>query len=430
MNILIIPGTNGCASEIINSLTTMKGVELYGGGSDLEKSRDFPYKEYYFLPDIMDRDAAIDGLTNILSSNENSFDLVFFTHDQWIYEIREIPDFLKTTFIRHNPRATEIASFKSRTYAELKDLIKVPKVYSKGDTIGTFPVYAKPDRGQGSRGGFKIESGKVFEDCLNKPEYANYIYTEFLGGSEYTIDCFSGIDGRLLYARPRVRSSITGGIALGTEIVSNAELFETAKLIGNHLKLTGAWFFQMKEDVNHKLTLLEVGLRPAGASGIQRLLGVNQSMAWIYQTLGNEVRIIDSTWSVGVSAHIDGRYFQFDREINSIFVDFDDTLIVDNKLNTPLLDYLRKSRSNGVHVALISRHKGNLREQISMLGLAEEFDRIFHILDLQPKSSFMKSSEGNILFIDDSFSEREEVSLSLGANVLALDQSFLSGFIY
>lgn len=430
MKILIIPGTNGCASEVINSISTMKGVELYGGGSDLEKSKSFPYREFFYLPDIEDRDAAIAALINIISFSETTFDFVFFTHDQWIYEVREIPEMHNTVFLRHNPRAIQITSFKSQTYKELMRFLRVPKVYLENETIENFPIYAKPDRGQGSRGGFKIESEKEFKDCVNKPEYLGFVYTEFLGGPEYTIDCFSGTDGKLLFVSPRVRSLVSGGISLETKIVVNPEFAEVANVISNHLKLSGAWFFQMKEGANQSLTLLEVGLRPAGASGIQRLLGVNQAMAWIYQASGNDVKILETNWSVSVSPTVDGKRFLFDREFNSIFVDFDDTLIVNDQLNTQLLGYLGKSRAAGVHVALISRHKGDLRERINVLGIADFFDDIFHLVDLEPKSSILKSFTGFMLFIDDSFSEREEVTLALREDVLALDQSFLCGFLY
>ena len=40
MNVLVIPGTNRCAAEIISSLSSMKDVTLFGGGSDLDYNKD------------------------------------------------------------------------------------------------------------------------------------------------------------------------------------------------------------------------------------------------------------------------------------------------------------------------------------------------------------------------------------------------------
>ncbi len=428
MNILIVPGTNRCAAELVHSLGSMRGINLYGGGTDLKKSKEFSYKDFFFLPDIKNRDTAIRELIELITGGNTSFDFVFFTHDQWIYETRAVPEPPGTTLMRHNIRAIEVASFKSKTYQEFSGLVKVPRLYSKVETIKHFPIFAKPDRGQGSRGISKIESEEAFEKHLKHSEHFDYVYTEFLEGPEFTIDCFSGVDGSLIFARPRIRSFILNGIAASTEIIHNPKMIEYAKIISNHLKLTGAWFFQMKEDSNQTLNLLEIGLRPGGASGIQRLLGVNQSMAWLYQASGHAIKTLGTDWSVAVTTNDEGRIFVFDRQIDSIFVDFDDTLILTGELNNNLLDFLVKSRSAGIQTALISRHKGDLEEELKKFNLIGLFDNIFHIENLQPKSAFMRTSNGNILFVDDSFSEREEVALALGSSALVLDQSFLSGF--
>ena len=85
MNVLVIPGTNRCAAEIISSLSSMKDVTLFGGGSDLDSLEKYPYEEYFYIPDISDKKAAIEKLNSIILNGANSFDFVILTHDQWIF---------------------------------------------------------------------------------------------------------------------------------------------------------------------------------------------------------------------------------------------------------------------------------------------------------------------------------------------------------
>ncbi len=429
MNVLIVPGTNGCALEIVRSLISMKNVNLYGAGNDLEKSKKFPYENFYFLPNISQKDSAITALQELIEDQEVTFDLVFLAHDQWIFECRNLVDTPNTTFIRHNLKATEIASYKSRTYEEFKHLLRVPKTYNKNEVIENFPIFAKPDRGQGSRGARKIGTQNELEIHLRDSASEEYVYSEFLEGPEYTIDCFSSEGGKLVFAQPRLRSKISGGIAVESSTVDESLFIDYARIISTKLNLAGAWFFQMKENRRKELYLLEIGLRPGGASGIQRLLGRNQSSAWIFQMQGHEIGTIKTDWNVSINQSHNEVWFQFDRAVNEIFVDFDDTILVNGSLNQSLVNYLQYSRKQGVPVTLISRHKGNLHIRLAELGLSSHFDQIIHIENNEAKSTYLRNRVGNILFIDDSYVEREEVVRLCGTNVLALDQTFPLGFI-
>lgn len=430
MNVLIVPGTNGCAAEIVRSLTTMKNISIFGAGSDLGKAGEFPYKKYHFLPDISNSSGALNALRQLILSSDIKFDFVFLAHDQWIYESRAVTDISGTKIIRHNSRAIEIASYKSKTYETFEKLIRVPRRYGKHETIRAFPIFAKPDRGQGSRGAKKIETVADYQDHLSDNHSEEYIYTEFLNGPEYTIDCFSSTDGNLVFARPRIRNVISNGVAVGTSTIENPLFDDIAKIISEELKLSGAWFYQMKEGSDGLLYLLEIGLRPGGASGIQRLLGINQSAAWLYQVSGHKITSIYTDWAVSVIHGDEGSQFKFDRKINSIYVDFDDTICVNETLNVPLLSYLQDARTRGTNLTLISRHKGDLLLRLAELNIDKIFDEVVQIDSTVPKANFMKSELQNVLFIDDSFVEREEVSRLAGPNVLVLDQTFPSGYSY
>ena len=112
--------------------------------------------------------------------------------------------------------------------------------------------------------------------------------------------------------------------------------------------------------------------------------------------------------------------------IAKIFVDYDDTVILNSILNVQLIEFLRESRSKGVRVTLISRHNGNLEASLRTLQINDLFDEVIHIKNNDPKSKYVKV-DGNFLFIDDSFRERMDISVQFGAKALVLDESFMIG---
>ena len=79
---------------------------------------------------------------------------------------------------------------------------------------------------------------------------------EYLPGKEYTVDCFTNLSGKLIFARGRGRNRIKLGISVNTEPVDESEnknFFELAEKINSQLHQKGGWFFQLKEDKNGEL---------------------------------------------------------------------------------------------------------------------------------------------------------------------------------
>ena len=68
---------------------------------------------------------------------------------------------------------------------------------------------------------------------------------------------------------------------------------------------------------------------------------------------------------------------------------------------------------------MITRHKGNLEEALSLLGLNREyFDEIHMVTDNQKKSDVINK---DIVFIDNEFPQRHDVCLRTNAIVLDVD---------
>ena len=76
--------------------------------------------------------------------------------------------------------------------------------------ITNFPVFIKPDKGQGSVGARKINSPEELKNI----DITNFLIMEYLPGKEYTVDCFTNAEGKLIYAKGRSRKRIKSGISV------------------------------------------------------------------------------------------------------------------------------------------------------------------------------------------------------------------------
>ena len=421
VKVLIVPGTTRIASEIHNSLVDVKDVSLFGAGSSTRDARRFSYVDYKKIGRHSD-DGVVSQVEQVAA--EWGIDFIFLAHDGWIHEFRDIGEIADAQIIGHNPQAAEVCSFKSKTYSRLSHLIKVPEVFSKLESVTDFPVFVKPDRGQGSVGSklIKKSSQLALWSRWGSRQKTEWVVSEHLSGSEYTVDCFSDSHSGLVFASPRQRLKINNGLASSTRLVVDSELLSWASRIGNALQIKGAWFFQAKENSFGERVLLEVGLRVAGASGIQRLVGVNLPLMAIYQMKGEPVSVIrqhtlPGVWNSG---------FELGFEYSQIFVDFDDTIIVKSETNLPLLKFIRGKKRDGTRISVISKNIGDLMGLIRHLGLENDFDEIIQVPPSRAKKDFILTS-CSFLFIDDSFAERREVKEKFIDQVLTLDATAFHG---
>ena len=279
VKILVLPGTTLVAKEIRISLEAMRDAILYGAGFDLTHPDTSLYQDYFYVESGMN-DYNMNVLREIVQKEQIQF--IFLAHDQYIYDLRECYEIAGARIVHNNTRAIEITSFKSKTYKFFHGRIPTPITYTLEEALQLDEVFfVKPDRGQGSRGGFRTSKSNL--EASYSP---TYIISENLPGREYTVDCFSSRDSKIVYAAGRERLQTRDGVSIETKIVHLPAISEFSKIISDELKLNGAWFFQMKEDSSGDLKLLEIGLRVAGASGIHRLRGINLSQLQIYQELG------------------------------------------------------------------------------------------------------------------------------------------------
>ncbi|WP_269773650.1 ATP-grasp domain-containing protein [Bacillus safensis] len=403
-NVLVFPCGSEIGLEIHNSLKFSKDFELIGASSVSDHGK-YVYKNYIEnVPDIHDED-FIDKLNHLI--DENKIDFIIPAHDSVVLKLAQNQKRIKAIVVTSDQFTCEVARSKKKTYEFFKKQPFVPKMYGTIEEVEFFPVFLKPDVGQGSKGVALARDKKELEFYKNNK--SDLLILEYLPGKEYTIDCFTNKNGELKYAGRRERKRIKSGISVNSATLQmDEQTRQIAYEINKHLQFRGAWFFQIKEDVNGDYKLLEVAPRIAGTMALYRNKGVNFPLLSLYDRMDFDIKIEDNGVDIEVDRALINR-FTIAYSYQRIYVDFDDTITYKDKVNPLLMLFLYQCFNSNKEIILITKHIHNIKETLEKLRInANLFNRIIHLEKEDIKSKYIDNQTPSI-FIDDSFSERDQI---------------------
>lgn len=224
--------------------------------------------------------------------NNEKVDIVLTGVEENIFEIaKNIDEFSRGTR----------AIFKCTTYENLligQDKLETslwlknngcnyPKFASSEDTehiarliedVG-FPLIAKPRKGKGSNGIFKINNQQDLQKVFKLDEY---IIQEYIGDedAEYTVGCYCDKSGRLL--NPIImRRELKYGTTFKAEIVENSIISAEVIKICGHFKPVGPLNIQLRMDKNNRPVCFELNVRFSGTTPMRAHFGFNDVEAMI-----------------------------------------------------------------------------------------------------------------------------------------------------
>ena len=344
-------------------------------------------------------------------------DFVIPSHDDAILFFSKLASrYEGTRFLCPSPEIAEVLRSKAKTYTHLSSLLPVPQLYSADSPPPELnaPLFLKPDVGQGSRGARKVHS---FDEALRQAQAEpGLLIGEYLPGEEFTVDCFTNRHGKLLYSNARNRLRILNGIAVRTAPVAIEGIDEIAQKISTALKLRGAWFFQVKRRESGELVLLEVASRIAGSMGLSHRLGVNFVELALFDRLDIDVSVVPNHYKIVMDRALSAR-FSIELDFENVYIDFDDTVIFEGKTVPETAAFLYRMLNAGKRLILLTRHKEDLDATLARHRLTSLFDEIIHLKNGESKAAFI--TRPNSIFVDDSFSERQQVATSLGIPVFS-----------
>ena len=414
VNVMVFPCGTEVGLEIHKSLKNTRFVTLYGS-STAPGHGEYVYKNHCeYLPKL-DDPAFIDEFAELLVKKK--IDLVFPTIEEAIVRLSENRDRFQAQILAPSEKAVKICRDKSLTYLELAGSSYLPEVYADADAVNEYPVLVKPACGQASQGVRIIHNKGNLIDHLKTSDVRNVI-CEYLPGDEYTVDCFTDREKNLKYIGMRKRSRTKGGICMTSVAVEADEsLCQIAEDISNKLDLRGEWFFQVKRDKHGKCKLMEVATRCAGTMCVNRALNVNLPLLTVLDAIGESTTIESIKGEVTVDRALYNS-FRTDLVFDEVYIDYDDTLVIHDRVNHEAIRFLYQCAERDIPVILITKHHKDIREELLARCISPALFRdIVHITSEDKKVEHVSPTRF-ALFIDDSFREREEMRKEHGITAI------------
>ena len=416
-NILIFPAGSEIGFEIYNSLKYNLHIELFGASAKSDHARFLYDKDHYFEGDYYITDVNFIENFNSLLRHLN-IDIIMPTHDSIALFLAKNKANITANILTSPYQTALIAREKKLTFNLFKNLDFCPIVYDYPYNDVTFPVFLKPNIGQGAKGTCVVNNKEDLQIKIN--ENPDLIACEYLPGEELSVDCFTNRKRELLFVGPRTRERIQMGISFNSSSVAlTREIQEIAETINKMVEIQGAWFFQVKKDDKGKFKLLEFAVRQASTMGLYRQLGVNFALLSIFDSLDIDVKILKNNYSIELDRCLFSRY-RIGLEYNRVYFDFDDTLIINNRVNETALKYLYQCKYRQIKICLLTKHEFDLDETLQKYCLAKNlFDEI---ILLKPDDDKIKYIIPNYsIFIDNYYFDREKVSSKLHIPVFDVD---------
>lgn len=137
----------------------------------------------------------------------------------------------------------------------------------------------------------------------------------------------------------------------------------------------------------------------------QRGYGVNLALMSLYNALLIDISILKNNYKLEFDRALAGA-FKIDIDYDTVYIDFDDTIILDKKVNINAIAFLYKCLNQNKKIILLTRHRQNILETLEEYKIGNIFDDIINVGE-KDKSYYIK--EEKAIFIDDSFRERKDV---------------------
>ncbi len=417
LNILVFPCGSEVGLEINKSLKDIAFITLYGGSSVADHGL-WEYENYIADMPYINDESFVSKLNTIIE--KYGIDFVFPALDSVVLKLSEVRELLKAKILTSSVEAVDVCRSKAKTYAKLDGECFLPQIYRQASNVCEYPVLLKPAVGQGAQGVKLIKSLEELNfELMHRDE--EQVICEYLPGTEYTVDCFTDRTGALKYCAHRSRRRIKNGISVNSVLEPfNKEIEEIALKINDKLEFRGAWFFQVKESRNGEYKLMEVATRIAGTMCVERARGVNLPLLTVFDALGYDLNITPQFNVVETDRALENCY-KVDFNFDELYIDYDDTIVVHDKVNLKAVSLLYKCINKNIPVYLVTKHYKDINLALEERKISTNiFKQIIHIRAEDNKGDFITPSK-DALYIDDSFAERNRIQKRFGIKTLGVD---------
>jgi carbamoyl-phosphate synthase large subunit len=195
----VFPAGTEIGLEIWRALKDCKEIELYAAESVESSHTSYVYGKRSLIPDARAK-GFISSLKGVIQ--KNGINMVFPAHDDVVTALAENAQAVKAKVVSSPLDTCLTCRYRTRTYLRFEGLLPVPRIFNRPSDVKSFPVFVKPDRGQGSKDAALVKDMATLKTLLENDK--GLIVMENLPGKEYTVDCFSDRErGLLFFGRER-----------------------------------------------------------------------------------------------------------------------------------------------------------------------------------------------------------------------------------
>lgn len=170
------------------------------------------------------------------------------------------------------------------------------------------PLFCRPRTGEGSQGTFVI----LTKSQLETTPRDDYVFTRYIEGAEYTVDCYKDLRGRLIAIIPRQRLRVRAGEVERAVTRNIGVLRDQAHAALEPLAFTGPAAIQaFISGGEHYFT--EINLRYAGGVTLSITAGAD-SPSWLVSQLRGETPTVTPKikWNLAMSRYDSEFYYEED----------------------------------------------------------------------------------------------------------------------
>lgn len=216
------------------------------------------------------------------------FENEFLTLDENRDKFKEIGTFLMLS----DKRVLSICEDKWRTYEFfIENNISTPKGYlNTSDCINKFPLFIKPRQGMGSKHSYKVNNTRelnFYFELIDNP-----IIQEYVGGTEFTVDCICDLEGNVVSAVPRERIEVRSGEVSKSRTVKDFDILNAVIDLCNKLKAIGPITIQCMKQNNGSIKFIEINPRFGGGVPLSFEAGVDYGQIFKDIAKGKDVKPI------------------------------------------------------------------------------------------------------------------------------------------
>ena len=194
-----------------------------------------------------------------------------------------------------SPGVIQICRDKLATFDALRQAaIDTPDTWSWEDALRRrrhrFPYYLKPRAGSAAIGNYvvrNVDQLRVFGSVVKEP-----IVQEFVEGSEYTLDVYTGLDGRPRCVVPRKRLEVRTGEVSKALIVKDRAIMTVGRRVAETLgECRGVVTVQCIVTSDRRIRVIEINPRFGGGAPLSIHAGADFPKWVLQELLGRRLRI-------------------------------------------------------------------------------------------------------------------------------------------